>query len=109
MAENRLEKLNKEGAIAEGFTPFWFPFKTERRTFIEAMEGDSVKKVLLACFDYLATGKEPTNLAPLPALEQLFFSVLLPDLEGAWEAYLQRINTKRGKGDGDSKGNGDIM
>lgn len=109
MAENRLEKLNTEGAIAEGLIPSWFKLKTERRVLIEALEGDSVKKVLLACIDYVETRKAPTNLAPLPSMEQVVFDVFRPDLEAAWGYYLKKINARRSKSNGDGKGNGDIM
>lgn len=68
--------------------PVWFKMKLERRELIAQLPPDAVTTVLLACFDFLETGKKPSGLS---AIESVAFSAFFPDLNDAWGKYVTRI------------------
>ena len=75
-----MDKLDKH--------PSWFKLKVERRELVKQLAPETAVNVLLACWDYLETGERPTGLSPI---EDVALSAFLPDLEEAWQKYMQRI------------------
>lgn len=68
--------------------PSWFKLKVERRELVKQLAPETAVNVLLACFDYLETGERPTGLSPI---EDVALSAFFPDLEEAWQRYMQRV------------------
>jgi hypothetical protein len=70
--------------------------KGERRQLIKQLPPENAVNVLLACYTYLETREAPQNLSQI---EEIAFSVFLPDLEEAWEKYNKRVfnGTKGGR------------
>lgn len=75
-----MDKLDKH--------PSWFKLKVERRELVKQLAPETAVNVLLACWDYLETGERPTRLSPI---EDVALSAFLPDLEEAWQKYMQRV------------------
>lgn len=75
-----MDKLDKH--------PSWFKLKVERRELVKQLAPETAVNVLLACWDYLETGERPTGLSPI---EDVSLSAFLPDLEEAWQKYMQRV------------------
>ena len=75
--------------------PNWFKTKIERRELVRQLSPETAVNVLLACWDYLETGENPSGLSPI---ESVAFASFMPDMEEAWKRYLQRINAKKSKG-----------
>ena len=75
-----MDKLDKH--------PSWFKLKVERRELVKQLAPETAVNVLLACWDYLATGERPPGLSPI---EDVALSAFLPDLEEAWQKYMQRV------------------
>ena len=75
-----MDKLDKH--------PSWFKLKVERRELVKQLAPETAVNVLLACWDYLETGERPTGLSPI---EDVALSAVLPDLEEAWQKYMQRV------------------
>ena len=73
--------------------PSWFKMKLERRELVRQLSPETAVNVLLACWDFLETGEKPANLSPL---ESVAFSAFMPDMEEAWERYVQRITARHG-------------
>lgn len=71
--------------------PNWFKMKLERRELIRQLSPETAVNVLLACWDYLETGEKPGGLSPI---ENVAFASFMPDMEEAWEKYIQRINAR---------------
>ena len=80
--------------------PSWFKLKSERRRLIEELPPECAVNVLLACLDYLDTGRFPETLSPI---EKIAASAFMPDLEDAWVKYRQRVEARASAGM--SKGN----
>jgi hypothetical protein len=76
--------------------PTWFKMKIERRQLIKQLPPESAVNILLACWDYLETGKFPETMT---AYEQLAAAAFFPDMEEAWRSYEQRINARKLKGE----------
>ena len=72
-----MDKLDKH--------PSWFKLKVERRELVKQLAPETAVNVLLACWDYL---ERPTGLSPI---EDVALSAFLPDLEEAWQKYMQRV------------------
>ena len=68
--------------------PSWFKLKLERRELVKQLAPDTAVNVLLACWDYLETGERPPDLS---SFEEVALSAFLPDLEDAWQRYIQRV------------------
>lgn len=75
-----MDKLDKH--------PSWFKLKVERRELVKQLAPETAVNVLLACWDYLETGERPPGLSPI---EDVALSAFLPDLEEAWQKYMQRV------------------
>ena len=75
-----MDKLDKH--------PSWFKLKVERRELVKQLAPETAVNVLLACFDYLETGERPTGLSPI---EDVALSAFFPELEEAWQRYMQRV------------------
>lgn len=69
--------------------PTWFKLKIERRQLVRQLPAETAVNVLLACWDYLETGEINGDLNPM---EKIAFSAFFPDLEEAWDKYIQRIS-----------------
>ena len=80
--------------------PSWFKMKLERRQLIQELQPGCAVNVLLACWDFLETGRFPETLSPI---EKIAASAFMPDLEDAWAKYSQRV--ENGSGGGAPKGN----
>lgn len=74
--------------------PSWFKMKLERRTMVQQLKPRVAVNVLLACWDFLETGEKPVGLSPI---ESIAFSAFIPDLEDAWDQYIQRVTAKKPK------------
>ena len=72
--------------------PSWFKMKIERRELIRQLSPETAVNVLLACWDFLETGEKPRDLSPI---ENVAFASFLPDMDEAWERYLQRITARK--------------
>jgi len=75
--------------------PSWFKMKIERRELIRQLSPETAVNVLLACWDFLETGEKPRDLSPI---ENVAFASFLPDMDEAWERYLQRITARKQNG-----------
>lgn len=73
--------------------PNWFKMKIERRELVRQLSPETAVNVLLACWDYLETGEKPSGLSPI---ESVALASFMPDMEEAWEKYLQRISARGG-------------
>ena len=84
----------------KGKHPSWFKMKLERRELIRQLSSETAVNVILACLEYLETGERPEGLSPI---ENIAFSSFIPDMEEAWNRYLQRISSgaKGGRSKGD--------
>lgn len=82
--------------------PNWFKMKLERRELIRQLSPETAVNVLLACWDYLETGENPSYLSPI---ESIAFAAFMPDMTEAWERYIQRINARTSN----AQGPGDIV
>lgn len=69
------------------YHPIWFKMKIERRQMLKELPPDIAKDVLLACLDYLETGK----VQEMELLSRVAFNAFLPDLEEAWMNYEKRV------------------
>lgn len=72
--------------------PSWFKMKIERRELVRQLSPETAVNVLLACWDFLETGEKPSDLSPI---EHVAFASFMPDMEEAWEKYLQRITARK--------------
>lgn len=72
--------------------PSWFKMKIERRELIRQLSPETAVNVLLACWEFLETGEKPTSLSPI---ENVAFASFMPDMDEAWERYLQRISARK--------------
>lgn len=79
-------------ADVKGKHPGWFKMKIERRELVRQLSPETAVNVLLACWDFLETGEKPGALSPI---ENVAFASFIPDLEEAWNSYVQRINAKK--------------
>ena len=66
--------------------PTWFKLQSEREAFLRTLPAETAMSCIFNCFRYLETHKKPQ----LEPLDDVCFSVFLPDLEAAWAAYDQR-------------------
>lgn len=78
-------------AEIKGKHPNWFKMKIERRELIRQLSPETAVNVLLACWDFLETGEKPAGMSPI---ESIAFASFMPDMDEAWNRYIQRITAK---------------
>lgn len=66
--------------------PTWFKMSAERQEFLKSIPAETAVNCLMNCFKYLENRQKPE----LNALDNVCFSVFMPELENAWAAYDQR-------------------
>lgn len=66
--------------------PTWFKMSAERQEFLKSIPAETAVNCLMNCFKYLENRQKPE----LNALDNVCFSVFMPELENAWAAYNQR-------------------
>lgn len=71
--------------------PSWFKMKLEHKELLNRLPPETVVNVLLDCMYYLETREEPDIATDL---EDAALAAFLPNLEEAWEKYLQRIHAR---------------
>lgn len=74
--------------------PSWFKLKKERLALLRQLPPEAAVNVLCGCLEYLDTRTAPADLT---AIEEIAFSVFLPDVEEAWRQYEQRVTAKIGR------------